>query len=55
MAEKTDSDLIDELQKLSGVRIPEAIEDIRKAPILHNTFIAGDGMEKEVASWLGLS
>ena len=55
MAEKTDSELIDELEKLSGVRIPEASEDIRKAPILHNTFIAGDGMEEEVASWLGLS
>ncbi len=32
-----DFELVDELHKLSGVEIPKAIEDIRTAPVLHNT------------------
>ena len=47
------ADLI--IMAMKDMGLLQAIEDIRKAPILHNTFIAGDGMEEEVASWLGLS
>lgn len=50
-----DSALIDELHRVSGVKIPEAIEDIRTAEIRHSTFIPGEDMEKEIASWLGLA
>ncbi|HIZ08507.1 MAG TPA: threonine synthase [Candidatus Eubacterium avistercoris] len=32
----TDFQLINELSKISGVKIPQAIEDIRTAPVLHN-------------------
>ena len=32
---KTDFELIDELEKLSGVKVPQAIEDIRSAAVLH--------------------
>ena len=32
----TDFQLIDELSRISGVKIPQAIEDIRTAPVLHD-------------------
>lgn len=53
--EKSDSDLIDELHAVSGVKIPQAIEDIRTSPVLHSTFIAGAQMEDEIVKWLGLN
>lgn len=34
---KTDFELVDELNKISGVKIPQAIEDIRSAKVLHDT------------------
>ncbi len=34
---KTDFELIDDLAKLSNTAIPQAIEDIRTAPVLHKT------------------
>ena len=45
---KDDFELFDELNKLSGVPIPQAIKDIVSAPVLHNTVCAKDGLEKEV-------
>lgn len=33
---KTDFELVDELNKLSGVPVPQAISDIRTAPVLHD-------------------
>ena len=40
--------LIDELQKISGMAIPKAIEEIRNAQILHNTECDVDKMEDTV-------
>ena len=40
--------LIDELQKVSGMAIPKAIEEIRNAQILHNTECDVDKMEDTV-------
>ena len=40
--------LIDELQKVSGMTIPKAIEEIRNAQILHNTECDVDKMEDTV-------
>lgn len=40
--------LIDELQKVSGMSIPKAIEEIRNAQILHNTECDVDKMEDTV-------
>ncbi|MCD8020085.1 MAG: threonine synthase [Clostridiales bacterium] len=51
---KTDFELIDELCHLSGVRMPQAIEDIRTAPVLHNTVCEPDDMCKEVKKILGI-
>ena len=45
---KDDFELFDELHKLSGVEIPEAIRDIISAPVLHKTVCAKDGLEAEV-------
>ncbi len=54
MAQKSDFELIDELTEISGVKAPQAIEDIRTAKILHDTVVDVADMEPEIARWLGL-
>ena len=54
LKDKSDFELIDELERLSGVKIPAAIEDIRSAPILHDTVVDKDKLEEEAARWLGV-
>jgi threonine synthase len=49
-----DFDLIDELQKVSGTRIPKAVEEIRSAPVLHDTVCKTEDMQKTVENILGL-
>lgn len=44
--------LIDELQKVSGIPVPNAIEEIRNAQILHNTECDVDKMEDTVKTIL---
>ena len=46
--------LIDELSRLSGTAVPQAIEDIRSAEILHKTVCEIDQMEAEVKRFLGI-
>ena len=53
--EKDDFELIDELARISGTRIPQAIEDIRSAPVLHDTVCSKEGMRAEVKKILGLA
>ena len=53
-ADMSDFELIDELHALSGVAVPQAIEDIRTAPQLHNTVVEVDEMSEESARWLGI-
>lgn len=48
----TDFELIDELSALSKTKIPQAIEDIRIAPVLHKTVAEVDGMEAAVKAFL---
>ena len=48
----TDFELIDELSVLSKTKIPQAIEDIRSAPVLHKTVAEVDGMEAAVKAFL---
>lgn len=50
----TDFELVDELNKLSGVKVPQAIEEIRTAPILHDRVCDKSEMEKTVKEILGL-
>ncbi len=49
-----DFELVDELCKLSKVKVPQAIEDIRTAPILHNTVCDKVEMQATVEKILGL-
>ncbi|MBQ9765137.1 MAG: threonine synthase [Lachnospiraceae bacterium] len=49
-----DFDLIDELTKLSGVEIPNAVKEIREAEILHKTVCDPADMKKEVLKFLGV-
>ena len=53
-AVQTDFELVDELNKLSGVKIPQAIEDIRTAPVLHDTVCDKTEMEATVRNILKL-
>lgn len=53
-AAQGDFELVDELNKLSGVKIPQAIEDIRSAKILHDTVCDKSEMEAIVRNILGL-
>ena len=46
--------LIDELSKVSGVSIPHAVEEIRTAPVLHDTVCETEDMQKTVEKILGL-
>lgn len=43
-----DFELVDALNKLSGVPVPAAIEDIRHASVLHDTICLKEDMDKEV-------
>ena len=51
---QTDSDfgMIDKLEQLSGVKIPQAIEEIREAQIRHNTQCKPEEMKETVKSYL---
>ena len=53
-ASQSDFELVDELNKLSGVKIPQAIEDIRSAAVLHDTVCDKNEREKDVRRILGL-
>ena len=50
----TDFELVDELNALSGVKIPEAIEEIRTAPISHDIVCDKREMQMSVEKILGL-
>ena len=50
----TDFDLVDELNRISGVKIPAAIEEIRTAPIVHDMVCDKSEMQKTVEKILGL-
>ncbi|QHQ61045.1 threonine synthase [Anaerocolumna sedimenticola] len=45
---KTDFQLVDELSKLSNTAVPQAIEEIRSADVLHNTVCDKDKMQETV-------
>lgn len=51
---KTDFELVDELSEITGVAVPQAIEDIRTAPVLHDTVCETEDMLKEVKKFLNI-
>lgn len=50
----SDFELVDELCRLSGVKVPQAIEDIRSAAVLHDTVCDKSEMEHVVRNILDL-
>lgn len=51
---QSDFALVDELERLSGVPVPQAIEDIRSAPVLHDTVCEKEEMCSQVKRILGI-
>ena len=49
-----DFELVDELNKVSKTAVPKAIEEIRTAPVLHDTVCETVAMEDEVKKILGI-
>ena len=52
--EVADIDLTDDLANISGVAIPEAIREIKEAPVCHNTVCDIPAMPDEVLKFLGV-
>ncbi len=52
--DKSDFELIDKLSELANVKIPNAIEEIRTADVLHDTVCDKEDMKAEVKKFLGL-
>ncbi|MGN0341384.1 MAG: threonine synthase [Roseburia sp.] len=50
----TDFELVDELSRIANVAVPQAIEDIRSAEILHKTVCEVEDMPKVVKEFLGI-
>lgn len=50
----SDFELVDELSRIAGVKVPKAIEEIRTAPVLHDTVCETEKMQNEVERFLGL-
>ena len=51
---KDDFQLADELSTLSGTEIPRAVEEIRTAPVLHDTVVEISEMKEAVKAFLGI-
>ena len=51
----SDFDLVDELSKIGNVAVPNAIEEIRTAPVLHDNVCDKTEMKAVVKSFLGIN
>ena len=52
--EMEDFALVDVLSEISGTAVPAAIEEIRTAPVLHNTVCETAEMKNTVKAFLGI-
>ncbi len=50
----SDFELVDELSRIGNVTVPQAIEEIRTAPVLHDTVCEVDEMEAVVKKFLNI-
>lgn len=50
----SDFELVDELSKIARVKVPKAIDEIRTAPVLHNTVVDVPAMPETVKKILGI-
>ena len=51
---KDDFALADELSEMSGVKVPQAVETIRTAPVLHDRVVDAPDMPAAVKDILGI-
>ena len=49
-----DFELVDELSRIGNVKVPQAIEEIRTAPVLHDTVCEVEEMPQVVKKFLGV-
>lgn len=47
-----DFELVDELEKRSGIPVPDAVKEIRTAPVLHEKQCEAEGMKDVVREFL---
>lgn len=52
--DKSDFELIDKLSEIANVKVPNAIEEIRTADVLHDTVCDKEDMKVQVKKFLGL-
>ncbi len=50
----TDFELVDKLSQIGGVKVPDAIEEIRTAPVLHDRICTAEEMPETVKKILGI-
>ena len=50
----SDFELVDELSRIGNVKVPQAIEEIRTAPVLHDTVCEVEEMPQVVKKFLGV-
>ena len=50
----SDFELVDELSRIANVTVPNAIEEIRTAPVLHDTVCDKEDMKAVVMKFLGI-
>ena len=50
----SDFELVDELSKIGNVAVPQAIEEIRSAQVLHDTVCEVEEMPSVVKKFLGV-
>lgn len=46
--------LADRLSEISGVKVPKAVEEIRTAPVLHDTVVDAPDMPDTIKKILGI-
>ena len=49
-----DFGLVDELSRISGTAVPKAVEELRTAPVLHDTVVEKDEMKSIVKKILNV-
>ena len=54
LAGKGDFELVDELENISQVKVPNAVNEIRTAPVVHDTVCDKEEMEAVVKKFLGI-
>lgn len=50
----TDFELVDKLSQIGGIKVPDAIEEIRTAPVLHDRICTAEEMPETVKKILGI-